>query len=63
MTLHIDEGDVVVYHGDCREVMREFGEGSVAAVVTDPPEREEEYLHIIMRRLQAEPTTLFAGLD
>jgi site-specific DNA-methyltransferase (adenine-specific) len=32
------EGEgVTVYHGDCVEVMRELADGSVHAVVTDPP--------------------------
>jgi DNA modification methylase len=34
---HLDDGDVVVYHGDCIEVMREMAEASVDAIVTDPP--------------------------
>lgn len=37
MTPYLDDGDVRLYAGDCREVMRELAEGSVAAVVTDPP--------------------------
>lgn len=34
---YLDDGDVIVYAGDCIEVMRELPEASVDAVVTDPP--------------------------
>ena len=34
---HLDDGDVVVYAGDCIEVMRQLPEASVDAIVTDPP--------------------------
>jgi len=33
----LDDGDVVVYHGDCIEVLADLDEASVDAVVTDPP--------------------------
>jgi DNA modification methylase len=33
----LDDGDVVLYVGDCIEVMAEMDEGSVDAVVCDPP--------------------------
>jgi DNA modification methylase len=33
----LDTGDVQVFHGDCREVMRSLPDASVDAVVTDPP--------------------------
>ena len=34
---HLDDGDVVLYLGDCIEVMAEMDAESVDAVVTDPP--------------------------
>ncbi|HKY60036.1 MAG TPA: site-specific DNA-methyltransferase [Gemmatimonadota bacterium] len=34
---YLDDGDVVLYAGDCVEVMAELPEASVDAVVTDPP--------------------------
>jgi SAM-dependent methyltransferase len=33
----LDTGDVQVFHGDCRDVMRSLPDASVDAVVTDPP--------------------------
>lgn len=36
-TAYLDDGDVIVYAGDCIEVMRELAEASVDAIVTDPP--------------------------
>lgn len=33
----LDQGDVVVHHGDCRFVMTEMPDASVDAIVTDPP--------------------------
>lgn len=33
----LDDGDVVLYAGDCIDVMRELSEASVDAIVTDPP--------------------------
>lgn len=37
VTAWLDDGDVRLYHGDCREVMAAMPDASVAAVVTDPP--------------------------
>ena len=37
LTPFLDDYDVVVYHGDCIDVMRQLPEASVDAVVTDPP--------------------------
>lgn len=37
LTPFLDDYDVIVYQGDCIEVMRELPEASVDAVVTDPP--------------------------
>lgn len=34
---YLDDGDVIVYAGDCIEVMRELPKASVDAIVTDPP--------------------------
>jgi len=43
----LDDGDVVVFHGDCIEVMREMPEASVDAIVTDPPYGLEFMLSLI----------------
>ena len=32
-----ESGDVTLYHGDCLEILPTLAEGSVDAVVTDPP--------------------------
>lgn len=37
MTVVLDDGDVVVHHGDCLEVLAALPDGSVDAIVTDPP--------------------------
>ena len=37
LTPYLDDYDVIVYQGDCIEVMREMPEASVDAIVTDPP--------------------------
>jgi DNA modification methylase len=37
LTPFLDDYDVIVYEGDCIEVMREMPEASVDAIVTDPP--------------------------
>lgn len=37
MTETWTSGDVTLICGDCLEVMREMGAGSVDAVITDPP--------------------------
>lgn len=37
LTPFLDDYDVIVYQGDCIDVMRELPEASVDAVVTDPP--------------------------
>lgn len=34
---YLDDGDIIVYAGDCIEVMREMPEASVDAIITDPP--------------------------
>lgn len=33
----LDDGDVRVFHGDCREVLKGFADASFDAIVTDPP--------------------------
>ena len=35
--IHYDDGTVTVHHGDCIQVMRTLPDGSIDAVVTDPP--------------------------
>ena len=37
MPPYLDDGDVVLYQGDCIEVMATLPEASVDAVCTDPP--------------------------
>jgi len=37
MKPHYDDESVVLYHGDCLDVLRELPDASVDAVVTDPP--------------------------
>ncbi len=37
MKPYYEQDGITIYHGDCREVMRDFDAGSVDAVVTDPP--------------------------
>ena len=37
MKPYYEEELAAVYHGDCIDVMRELPDGSVDAVVTDPP--------------------------
>jgi len=37
LTPFLDDADVILYAGDCIEVMREMPEASVDAVITDPP--------------------------
>lgn len=36
-TWQTDDGSVRLYQGDCLDVLRELPDGSVDAVVTDPP--------------------------
>jgi site-specific DNA-methyltransferase (adenine-specific) len=37
LTPFLDDADVILYAGDCIEVMREMPEASVDAIITDPP--------------------------
>lgn len=37
MTTELYDGDVVLWPGDCRDVLRELPDASVDAIVTDPP--------------------------
>ena len=37
MRPYFESGGIVLYHGDCMDVMRELSDGCVHAVVTDPP--------------------------
>ena len=37
MSVYYEDEKAMVYHGDCIEVMRSMPDGSVDAVVTDPP--------------------------
>lgn len=37
MTIHYQDEQVTVHHGDCIEVMRSMPENSIDAIVTDPP--------------------------
>lgn len=34
---YYESGGIVLYHGDCREVLRELPDGVAEAVITDPP--------------------------
>jgi DNA modification methylase len=37
MKPYYEQGGIALYHGDCRAVLAELPEGSVDAIVTDPP--------------------------
>jgi len=37
MSIYYQDERITLYHGDCREVMSGMGDGSVDAVLTDPP--------------------------
>ena len=37
MTPYYDDGQITIYHGDCRDVMPTLEEGCVDLVLTDPP--------------------------
>lgn len=37
MTPYYDDGTCVIYHGDCREIVRELDAFTVALILTDPP--------------------------
>jgi site-specific DNA-methyltransferase (adenine-specific) len=37
MDAYYDDGDITLYHGDCREVLPLLGRDSIDLVVTDPP--------------------------
>jgi site-specific DNA-methyltransferase (adenine-specific) len=37
VTIHYQNDDVTVYHGDCTDVLAELADSSIDAIVTDPP--------------------------
>lgn len=37
MTLYYDDGQIQIYHGDCREVLPTLADASVDAAISDPP--------------------------
>jgi site-specific DNA-methyltransferase (adenine-specific) len=43
VTPYYSDDLVTLYHGDCREVLADMAEGSVAAVITDPPYSERTH--------------------
>jgi DNA modification methylase len=37
MTIHYQDTDTTVYHGDCLDILPTLPDNSIDAVVTDPP--------------------------
>jgi site-specific DNA-methyltransferase (adenine-specific) len=48
--IYYEDAAAVIWHGDCRDVLRQFDANSIDAVITDPPYEAEA--HTLARRIK-----------